>query len=1116
MKHANLALIVLLSLFLASGLQAQSKVWNGSVDTDWTTPDNWTPSGAPSTADSVIINPSSNDPTLSSTTPDLMHVRVETGATLTLSGGSKLNIDGSPSDPNGLLFGLLVRGSLNVANTTDTIYVRNTTSDGLFLISGSSFQNNGIIITDNNTFVGVHFGSGPGSGPFVNNGEIWINNITSLGVSVDGPATVSNNGKITISNAVAGIGFRSFSAGTNQLINQGEIIIGTGISNATLGSNLGGNFINEQCAILTVQSGFGGGVDSIRNNGLINYNAASNGHTGTYTDNGFQFDPNGQLSDDASIILSAPLNKIQFNYNLDGDATTLCQGDHPDDLPPNNDDCIGAIDYETTFGPVTASCEDTVTLDFSKYGDAGFGPTCDIGNDAVAWYTWTATDTSIFFFSITGDPGIELLQGSCDSLTSVVCLNNVSGIISGLTVGTTYYMMIWDDDIPGASNVQWGISTLDLDLNPMCGDTLDYPRCNTDYGINDLQTFTICPQGNDTASITFTYFDIETSPDGNGITGAGCFDFIEVFDDGVSMGTYCSEASGDGNAPSDSTSDLSIHNTFTASDTGHCLTVVFDSDGSINETGFTFIVNNCTPPCDLLVTNTLDAGPGSLRDAIACAASGDTIRFDAGIDGDSIKLTSGQITIDKDLTILGNGRANTIIDGSLDDASRLFECSTGHSIEFRHMTMQHGGGTAFNLNGGAFLNFAKLKLVDCHFHNNRAKRGGVFESVTASNRLAIINCELSDNVATEQSGAINMFDGEGIMVNSLIHDNTAGNIVGGVLIFGSAHFEFIGTTITDNSALLDGGVRIEGAGTTADFFNTIISGNVGSIPDLLLNADGTINNFRNNILGSTVGNSLTSGFILGYPSFVDTANNNYQLLAHSIGIDGGDNAFLPVDSCDVDENGNTAELLPIDLAGSARSLRCNVDIGAFEFGTATFCPAVNDLCTGALPIGCDSMVTGDLSMTTTEGRPGSSQCLSSLNGLWYKYVGTGDSVSIEVIGTIPGIQIFTGDCDGLMCVAQTLNAQLGFVGTVGEEYLIYIDGFGASFTASLTCFCQPVLNVNGTPNAGTYRAASTLNSDAIIESANALIFRAGNEILLSNDFEVELGAEFDAEIGPCP
>jgi hypothetical protein len=53
----------------------------------------------------------------------------------------------------------------------------------------------------------------------------------------------------------------------------------------------------------------------------------------------------------------------------------------------------------------------------------------------------------------------------------------------------------------------------------------------------------------------------------------------------------------------------------------------------------------------ITVTNTNDSGPGSLRSAIASAAAGDTIQFASSLASQTITLTSGQLVINKNLTI---------------------------------------------------------------------------------------------------------------------------------------------------------------------------------------------------------------------------------------------------------------------------------------------------------------------------------------------------------------------------------------------------------------------------------------------------------------------------------
>ena len=63
----------------------------------------------------------------------------------------------------------------------------------------------------------------------------------------------------------------------------------------------------------------------------------------------------------------------------------------------------------------------------------------------------------------------------------------------------------------------------------------------------------------------------------------------------------------------------------------------------------------------ITVTPTADSGTGSLRAAIASAVSGDTIGF--AVTG-TITLTSGELLVNKNLTILGPGPNSLAVDGN--------------------------------------------------------------------------------------------------------------------------------------------------------------------------------------------------------------------------------------------------------------------------------------------------------------------------------------------------------------------------------------------------------------------------------------------------------------------
>ena len=75
------------------------------------------------------------------------------------------------------------------------------------------------------------------------------------------------------------------------------------------------------------------------------------------------------------------------------------------------------------------------------------------------------------------------------------------------------------------------------------------------------------------------------------------------------------------------------------------------------------------------VTNTNDSGAGSFRQAISDVGSGEEITF--SVTG-MITLTSGQLEIDKNMTITGPGADQLSISGN--NSSRVFMISGNYSV----------------------------------------------------------------------------------------------------------------------------------------------------------------------------------------------------------------------------------------------------------------------------------------------------------------------------------------------------------------------------------------------------------------------------------------------------
>ena len=105
---------------------------------------------------------------------------------------------------------------------------------------------------------------------------------------------------------------------------------------------------------------------------------------------------------------------------------------------------------------------------------------------------------------------------------------------------------------------------------------------------------------------------------------------------------------------------------------------------TIYMSGFCLIALNLEA-APVLVTNTTDSVAGSLRQALADASGGDTISF--GVTG-TIILSTGELVVNKNLTINGPGWDNLTVDGN--HASRVFHVSGGVTATLSDLTIANG------------------------------------------------------------------------------------------------------------------------------------------------------------------------------------------------------------------------------------------------------------------------------------------------------------------------------------------------------------------------------------------------------------------------------------------
>ncbi len=153
----------------------------------------------------------------------------------------------------------------------------------------------------------------------------------------------------------------------------------------------------------------------------------------------------------------------------------------------------------------------------------------------------------------------------------------------------------------------------------------------------------------------------------------------------------------------------------------------------------------------LTVTSANDRGPGSLRAIIAAASSGDRILFAHRLATSTIRLTGGELVMDKSLDIEGPGSSLLTIDGNSN--GRVFHVTTpGVQVTIAGLTVSGGrapiGGAIFD-EGGA-LTIANDVLVDNQaiaVNSDTSAQGGAIAVTGGGASLVVDGSVVTGNLA---------------------------------------------------------------------------------------------------------------------------------------------------------------------------------------------------------------------------------------------------------------------------------------------------------------------------------------------------------------------------------
>jgi predicted outer membrane repeat protein len=196
---------------------------------------------------------------------------------------------------------------------------------------------------------------------------------------------------------------------------------------------------------------------------------------------------------------------------------------------------------------------------------------------------------------------------------------------------------------------------------------------------------------------------------------------------------------------------------------------------------------------------------GSLDKMIDLAASGDTVRFTVDCTGGTmIKLTSA-LSIDKDLTVDGNGKQVEI---SGENKTTVFS-ALNRNVTLKGLTIVRGGQPRDRVGDSPAIDYVGdtqvLQIIDC------IVRDSIGGAVRADGNVQVRYSTFRNNKAEKRyGGALELKSGTADVQNSRFEGNSA--LWGGGAIFADTRFNLTNSTLLSNTTELGGAIYVAGSG----------------------------------------------------------------------------------------------------------------------------------------------------------------------------------------------------------------------------------------------------------------------------------------------------------------
>jgi hypothetical protein len=514
------------------------------------------------------------------------------------------------------------------------------------------------------------------------------------------------------------------------------------------------------------------------------------------------------------------------------------------------------------------------------------------------------------------------------------------------------------------------------------------------------------------------------------------------------------------------------------------------------------------------VTNTMDAGAGSLRAAIDSANAHpgpDTITFDMSINGDTITLTAAEdIDITDTVYVAGNGIDSTIIDGGGND--RIFEITSGVECKIENLTLRNGYTSNF---GGAIYNFGNLSVNNSFITNNNAldNGGGIYNNSNAT--ATFTNSTIAGNTSGDRGGGVFNFNASASFTEVIIKENTCDFDGGGIYNDNNSNATFSNTEISSNMSQSLGGGFFNKSSSTATFTNVTIAGN--SAQD---NGGGIYNdnNSTATFIHSIIAGNITQASGGGIYNVDATAQVTNTSISGNTSPEGGGGV--------VNRSG-MANFSSVTIAGNNAQI-LGGGIYSFINSTTTFTNSI--IAKNTATDGSDMFTDGTSAVNASHSLIGddSDSSFPSGNG---NIVGTsGSPVDPLFIEDVPTAPSSGGDLRLQSCspaINAGLNDSLGMndtldlfgnpriaYDTVDMGAFEYPDPAPTDTSFYTDCPCLDTLVIDNATISGLYRAAQVIRVQGNVTLSGPTELWA-REVVIDPVFEAPVGIRFETFNTPC-